>query len=106
MTSSKKALILFILAFSICGLLLILAHPINKYSKWGKLSTFFKTTKPNKSSYNVEAAGWNIMVVEWIPADNSNYKCMFVSGTEKAGVGCYKVEYTNKQNKLKLDVLF
>jgi len=58
-------------------------------SKWEKFSTFFKETKANTSAYNVEAAGWNVRVIEWIPNDNPNYRCMFIAGTEKAGSSCY-----------------
>lgn len=82
------------------GLLLLLAagfaivttmtgEKATKNSNWEKFSTFFKETRNNTSAYNVEAAGWNVRAIEWTPEENENYRCMFVAGTEKAGVACY-----------------
>ena len=90
MSTSKKALIAFILSLIIgAALALILNNNSNKGSTYEKWTTLFKTTKNNTSTYNVEAAGWNVRVIEWTPEDNKDYRCMFVAGTEKAGVGCY-----------------
>lgn len=63
----------------------------SKNSSWEKFSTLFQVTKSNTSAYTVEAAGWNVRVIEWVPATNLNIRCMFVAGTEKAGTACYKV---------------
>ena len=80
--------VILILSFSLF-VFMVNGKDSNKSSQWEKFSTLFKTTKQNTSSYNVEAAGWNVRVIEWIPEDNKKYRCMFVAGTEKAGVGCY-----------------
>ncbi len=61
-------------------------------SGWEKFSTFFAETRSNTGAYNVEAAGWNVRVVEWVPKDNSNIRCVFAAGTEKAGAACYEVK--------------
>jgi len=90
MSTSKKALIAFILSLIIGAALgLMFNNNSNKGSTYEKWTTLFKTTKNNTSTYNVEAAGWNVRVIEWTPEDNKDYRCMFVAGTEKAGVGCY-----------------
>ena len=107
MTSLQKIIIAFlvslILLFIGITLSVITTKDSNKSSQWEKFSTFFKTTKPNTSAYNVSAAGWNVRVIEWIPEDNKDYRCMFVAGTEKAAGGCYPAGNNVKYTKTKLD---
>ena len=96
-------LIVLIILFSSIALYIVTGKDNNKSSQWEKFSTFFKTTKPNTSAYNVSAAGWNVRVIEWIPEDNKDYRCMFVAGTEKAAGGCYPAGNNVKYTKTKLD---
>ena len=91
MSTSKKALIGSVSILFVVLMISYIAfnNNSNKGSTYEKWTTLFKTTKNNTSTYNVEAAGWNVRVIEWTPEDNKDYRCMFVAGTEKAGVGCY-----------------
>ncbi|MCK5020128.1 MAG: hypothetical protein KAS32_23945 [Candidatus Peribacteraceae bacterium] len=56
---------------------------------WEKLSTIGDEVIKPTSTYNVEASGWNLRVVEWIPKDNPHVRCMFAGGSKKGGVACY-----------------
>lgn len=82
-------IIIILLASGVAIVKMVSDNTSNKSSNWEKFSTFFKETRNNTSAYNVEAAGWNVRVVEWVPTDNPNIRCMFAAGTEKAGTGCY-----------------
>lgn len=62
---------------------------------WEKLSTMNDPVAKPTARYNVEAAAWNVRVVEWVPAENPSYRCMFVGGSEKGGASCYPA--TQKQ---------
>lgn len=59
---------------------------------WEKVTTLGQETKRNTAAYTVEAAGWNIRVVEWIPQHNPNIRCMFGGGSKKGGIACYPVK--------------
>ena len=59
---------------------------------WEKVTTLGQETKQNTAAYTVEAAGWNIRVVEWIPAGNPDVRCMFGGGSKKGGIACYSVK--------------
>lgn len=61
-------------------------------SNWEQVTTIFFDTKGNTATYNVEAAGWDVRVIEWTPESNPNYRCMFVAGTGKAGSACYPIQ--------------
>ena len=107
MTKLQKTIAAFFLSMLAVSMLILMfgffQKDSNKSSQWEKFSTFFKTTKPNTSAYNVDAAGWDVRVVEWIPEDNKDYRCMFVAGTEKAAGGCYPASNNVEYIKTKLD---
>lgn len=72
--------------------IMLLALPLSAQAgMWEKLSTMGQATKKNTAAYTVEAAGWNIRVVEWIPQHNPNIRCMFGGGSAKGGIACYPV---------------
>ena len=58
---------------------------------WEKLSTIGDEVIKPTNTYNVEASGWNLRVVEWTPKNNPNVRCMFAGGSKKGGVACYPV---------------
>jgi len=58
---------------------------------WEKASTFLDRVVNPTANYNVEASGWNIRVVEWIPEGNKNIRCVFAGGSKKGGVACYPI---------------
>lgn len=58
---------------------------------WEKLSTMDQPIVKPTAQYLVEAAGWNVRVVEWVPAYNPNVRCMFVGGSKKGGATCYPI---------------
>lgn len=62
-----------------------------KGSTWEQVTTIMYDTKPNSATYNVDAAGWDVRVIEWTPESNPNIRCMFVAGTAKAGSACYPI---------------
>jgi len=56
---------------------------------WTKLSTIGDEVIKPTYEYNVETAGWNVRIVEWIPKDNPDMRCMFGGGSKKGGIACY-----------------
>ena len=59
---------------------------------WTKLSTMGDEVIKPTNTYNVEAAGWNLRVVEWVPKNNPNMRCVFAGGSKKGGIACYPVD--------------
>lgn len=79
----------YLLALS--AVLAVSYYPLASAGMWEKASTFLDKVVNNSSNYNVESAGWNLRVVEWIPAENPNVRCLFAGGSKKGGVACYEV---------------
>jgi len=63
---------------------------------WDKVSTFNQEEVKPTATYLVETSGWNVRIVEWIPKDNPNYRCVFGGGDKKGGIACYPANLTLK----------
>lgn len=53
----------------------------------------------NSTKYKVGAPGYDLRVVEWIPLENKNVRCVYAGGQGgKAGVACYNIKQTGVTN--------
>ena len=81
-------LLLFILLF-----ILLFTISIPTYAGiWEKLSTISNEEIKPTAQYNIEAPGWNILVIEWVPKQNKHIRCLFAGGSKKGGVACYPIK--------------
>ena len=85
-----------IISAVILGIIAILSGwgylAMRKSGSWERISTIGEEKAELVQQFNIPASGWNLRGYEFVLPSDPTMHCLFVAGTDKGGVDCFRVE--------------